>query len=103
MANLTQVLDAIDNALGVLKTIADTPGVSMIPYVGTVSGAIGALRTAYSVGKNITPYVTAIADTFKGDGSIPTQAQLDALDAKIAELEAKVDAPLPPAEPGEPE
>lgn len=100
MTTLTQVLDTVDNVLGVLQSVANTPGVNIIPYVATASSAIGALRTAYSVGKNIVPYVTAIKDTFTGDG-IPTQAQLDALDAKIAELEAQVDAPLPPKEEGE--
>ena len=99
--NLTQVLDAVNAALSVIKTVANTPGVNMIPYVSTVSSAISVLQAAYSAGKNITPYVEAIANTFSG--GVPTQAELDALDAQIAELEAQVDAPLPPKEDGEPE
>ena len=101
MADIIQILDAVNSALTVIKTVANTPGVSAIPYVATVSSAISALQTAYAVGKDITPYVLAIKDTFTGD--VPTQAQLDALDAKIAELETLVDEPLPPAETGEPE
>jgi len=49
----------------------------------------------------VLPYVTAIKDTFSG--GVPTQAQLNDLDVKIMELEAMVDAPLPPKEDGEPD
>lgn len=100
MSTLKEVLDAVNTALGVIKTVAETPGINMIPYVNTISGAISALQTAYSVGQNIIPYVIAIKDTFSGEG-LPSQDKLDALDAKIAELEAKVQAPLPPKEDGE--
>ncbi len=102
MSNIKDILDAIDSAMSVVKTVADTPGVNLIPYVSTVSSAIGALHAAYTVGKNIEPYITAIKDTFSGDG-LPSQDKLDALDARIAELEAKVQAPLPAKEDGEPD
>lgn len=102
MSDLKSVLDAIDTAMGVVKTVADLPGVNLVPYVSTISSAIGALHAAYTVGQNIMPYVDAIKDTFSGDGP-PSQDKLDALDAKIAELEAKVQAPLPPKEDGEPD
>lgn len=102
MADLNSVLDAVSSALRVIKTVADTPGLNIIPYVATASSAISALQMAVSVGQNIVPYVTAIRDTFSGDG-VPSQAQLDSLDAKIAELEAKIQAPLPPKEDGEPD
>lgn len=101
MADLKQVLDAVNSALSVIKTVTNTPGVSAIPYVSTISAAISAIQAAESVGMNIVPYVTAISDTFSG--GTPTQAALDALDAKIAELEAQVQAPLPPKEEGEDE
>jgi hypothetical protein len=99
--NLNQVLDAVNAALSVIKTVANTPGVNIIPYAATISSAISAIQLAESVGKNIIPYVTAISDTFSG--TVPTQADLDALDAKIADLEAQVQAPLPPKEDGEPD
>jgi hypothetical protein len=102
MTDLTQVLDAVSSALNVIKAVANTPGINIIPYASAVSGAISALQAAYAVGKNIEPYVTAIEDTFSGAG-IPSQDKLDALNARIAELEAKVDAPLPAAEQDEPE
>lgn len=98
--NVSQVLDAVSAALTVIKTVSQTPGVNVLPYATTVSAAVGAIQAAISAGKDIAPYVTAISDTFTG--TVPTQAQLDALDAKIAELESLVDAPLPPQENGEP-
>ncbi len=99
MTDLSQVLTAINSALSVINTVANTPGINIIPYAATISSAISAIQTAESLAINIIPYVTAISDTFSG--GVPTQAQLDALDAKIAELEALVQAPLPPKEEGE--
>ena len=101
MADLKQVLDAVSTALGVIKTVAETPGVNMIPYATTISSAISALQAAYSLGKNIEPYISAIKETFSG--GVPSQGALDALDAKIVDLEAQADAPLPPKEAGEDE
>lgn len=99
--SLTEVLDAIDTAMGVVKTVAESPGASLLPYVSTLSGVISAVHAAYTAGKNIEPYIEAIKDTFTG--GTPTQAQLDALDAQIAALEAQVDAPMPAQEDGEPD
>lgn len=101
MSDLKQALDTFNTVVGVLETVANTPGVSMIPYVGTAAGALRILQSAVNAGVNIAPYLLAIKNTFGGD--VPTPEQLAALDAKIAELEAKVDAPLPPKEADEPE
>ncbi len=98
---VTQVLDAINSGLGVIKQVASTPGLNVLPYVSTVASAAGALQAAVAAGRDIAPYITAISGTFSG--ATPTPDDLAALDAKIAELDAQVDAPLPPAEPGEPE
>ena len=102
MTDLSKILDAIDTAMGVIKTIADTPGVSLIPYVSTLSGVIGTVHAAYTAGKNITPYIQAISDTFSKPGT-PTVADMAALDAKIADLEAQIQAPLAAKEEGEPD
>lgn len=99
--DIKNLVDTFNSVASVIKTVADTPGVNMIPYATTVSSAIGALQAAVNAGTNILPYVVAIKDTFSG--GVPTQAQLDALDAEIARLEALVAAPLPPKEEGEPE
>jgi hypothetical protein len=102
-ATLDEVLTTVDGVLTVLKTVANTPGVNMIPYVAVASSAISAMQVAISVGRNIVPYVNAVKSTF-GDGKrVPTEAEVAALDAKIAELEAEVQKPLPPAEEGEPD
>jgi hypothetical protein len=93
------LLDAFENVAGVVKTIADTPGVNMIPYATTVSSAIGAIQVAIKLGQNVSTQVDALRDTF-ADG-VPSQDKLDALNAKIAELRAKIHAPLPPKEEGE--
>lgn len=101
MATVQDVLGTVNGVLNTLKEIASLPGVNMIPYVSTVSGAISALQAAAAIGVNIAPYLTALKDTFSG--GVPTQAEMDALDAKISSLEALVDAPLPDKDPDEPD
>jgi hypothetical protein len=100
MTDVKSILEAISLALGTIKTVADTPGVNMIPYVSVVSTAVGALQAAINAGVNVAPYVIAIKNTFSGDG-IPTAEQIAALRVKTAELEAKIQLPLPPPEEGE--
>lgn len=99
--SLNQVLDTLDTALGVIQSVLETPGINAIPYVDVVSSWVRAVKAAETAGRNIEPYITAISDTFTNGP--PTQEQIDALNAKIIELDALVDAPLPPAEAGEPE
>lgn len=101
--DLDKILTTVNGVLTVLKTVADTPGINLLPYAAVASTAITALQAALNAGRNIAPYVDAIAGTF-GDGSkVPTEAEVQALDLKIAELEADVQQPLPPAEEGEPD
>lgn len=100
MADLRAILEAIDKAALVTKSIAETPGINALPYVGTLSSVIGAVHAAYTAGKNIEPYITAIAETYSKP-DLPTEADMAALDAKIKELE--VDEPLPPKDADEPE
>lgn len=99
--SISQILSAVDTALGVIQQVASTPGLNSLPYVDIVLSSVRALKAAETAGRNIAPYITAIADTFTG--GIPTAEQIASLDAKIQELDAAVDAPLPPVEPGEPE
>lgn len=102
MADLTQILEAVDSVMLKIKTVADVPGINLLPYVSTASSVISAVHMAYVAGKDITPYITAIQDTFSKPG-LPSTEDVVALDAKIAALEAKVQAPLPPKEDGEPD
>ena len=98
--SIKDILEAIDTAMSVVKTVADTPGINLIPYVSTLSGVIGTVHAAYTAGKNIEPYIQALSDTFTKPGT-PSEADMAALDAKIAQLEAQIDAPMPPKEDGE--
>lgn len=101
MADWKHAFEVVTHALGIIHDAASTPGIDLIPYVGTVAAAAGALQAGLNAGIKIAPYVVAIKDTFTG--GLPTEAQRTALNAKIAELEALVGAPLPPKEEGEPE
>lgn len=101
MASWQQAFDVINQALGVISSASSMPGVNLIPYVNVVASAAGALQGAIKVGHNITPYILAIKSTFSDE--LPSASQLSALDVKIKELEALIDAPLPPREDGEPE
>lgn len=101
MASISDVLETMDRVMLGIKAVADTPGISLIPYVSTVSGIIGTVHAAYEAGKNITPYIEAIKNTF--DGKTPSEDEIATLNARIAALEAEIDAPLPPKEDGEPD
>lgn len=98
-ATWKRAFEAINQALTVISAAGAIPGVNLIPYVGTVTAAAGAIQRGLVAGEKVLPYIKAVAATFSG--GLPTEDERLALDAKIAELEAKVDAPLPPKEPGE--
>lgn len=102
MADLQKILSALNSALGVVKTVTEMPGIDALPYVKTVASAIRAIQAGVNAGANVMPFVEALAATFTQD-KVPTPAELAALDAKIAELEAKVNAPLPEKEEDEPD
>lgn len=101
MADWKQAFEAINQVLGVIATAGTTPGVNLIPYVSSVATAASALQAGLKAAVNVAPYVLAIKDTFAN--GLPSEAERKALDARIAELEAKVDAPLPPREDDEPD
>ena len=101
MTNISNILDTVSSVLSTLRQISNIPGVNMLPYVSTASSAISALKTAVDIGKDVEPYLTAIAGTFGSEGVTPTQEQLDSLDAKILELGKELNAPLPDKEDGE--
>jgi hypothetical protein len=97
--DIKNLLDAVGTALGTIKAATDLPVVNLIPYVSTVSSVIDVAQLALSQGKNIANLVTDLKDTFSG--GLPTDAQLAALDARIATARAKLHAPLPEKEEGE--
>ena len=101
MASISDILEAMDKIMVGIKSVADTPGINLIPYVSTVSGIIGTVHMAYEAGKNITPYISAIKETF--DGKAPSEDDLATLNARIAALDTEINAPLPPKEEGEPD
>lgn len=98
---LQTVLSAVNMALGVVGRVAKLPGVSAIPYVNTISGAIDLIQQIAKVGGDVLPVAEKIKATFsKPDVSTDDMA---ALDAEIAKDRAKLHAPLPPREEGEPD
>lgn len=101
MANWKRAFEVISDALGVVSAAGSIPGVNLIPYVGTITAAAGAIQSGLNAGRRVQPYLEAVAKTFSG--ALPTEAERLALDARIADLEARVRAPLPPKEPGEPD
>jgi hypothetical protein len=93
------ILEAFGNVAGVVKTIADTPGINLIPYASAVSDAVSAIQAGVALGVNVTTQVNALRDTFAN--GVPSQDKLDALDARIETLRAKIHAALPEKEEGE--
>lgn len=96
-----RAFEAVNQALGVIHIAGSTPGVNLVPYVGSITRAAGALQSGLNAAVDIAPYVLAIKDTFAG--GLPSASKLATLDAKIKDLEALVDAALPPKEAGEEE
>lgn len=100
--NINSILTAVDAGLSVIKKVADLPGVSIIPYVSTLSSAITLIQDLAAAGRDIQPQVQAVIDVYTSD-AIPTTDDLAALDASIAAARAELQAPLPPKEEGEPD
>lgn len=101
MPDWKHALDVISNVLGVVSSAGSMPGVNLIPYVSTIASAATAINEGLKVGVKVLPYINAVKDTFAH--GLPTPDQLSALDAKIADLQAIVQAPLPEREGDEPE
>lgn len=99
MADLSSLLSAVTTALGVIQTAGNLPGVNLIPYVSTVASAAGVLSFAIEKGQNVAKDIAAFKETFAN--GLPSQDKIDALDARIEVLRAKIHAPLPEKEEGE--
>jgi hypothetical protein len=100
--DFSAILGAVKTAADVVKRAAETPGINLLPYASTVASVIGVLQAAISAGEDVAPFVARIKKTFDTD-ELPSADDLSALDAEIAVLEAKIQAPLPPKEDGEPD
>lgn len=100
MIDWKHAFEVISNALGVISSADQTPLV-LIPYVGTIAAAAGAINSGLKAGIKVAPYVEAIKETFAH--GLPTEEKRAALEVRIDELRAIIHAPLPPKEEGEPE
>lgn len=100
---LKAIAETALSGLGMIKRVIDLGGpiTSLIPYADTVAKTIGYLQTAAEFGKEIAPDVEEFINTFSDPNVTPEM--MAALDARIAEKEAKLDAPLPDRDPNEPE
>lgn len=91
----------VNQALGVIASAGDIPGVNLIPYVSVISSAAKAIQAGVNAGVKVAPYIQAIQETFAG--GLPSAEKLAALDIKIKELESIVYAELPEPDEGEPD
>ena len=101
MTDFKSLLSAVVTALGAISAAGNLPGVNLIPYVSTVASVAGLLQFALEKGVNVASDIAALKDTFSN--GLPSQDKIDALDARIAVLRARLHAPLPPKEDGEDE
>lgn len=101
MSDYKQLLEAVGTALGTISTVTNLPGVDLIPYVSTIAKVVKYAQIALDAGGKVAPYVEALTETFSG--GMPSQEQIDALDAKIEEMHAEIQAFDPKPEPDEPE
>ncbi len=101
MTDFKSLLNAVVTALGTISAAGNLPGVNLIPYVSTVASVAGLLQFALEKGINVAGDIAALRETFSN--GLPSQDKIDALDARIAVLRAKLHAPLPPKEDGEDE
>lgn len=68
-----------------------------ITIISTILGVINVASKAIEFGKDAAPFIKAIIDQFEGKSpSEITQADLDALEAKVDALSAELQMPLPP-------
>lgn len=98
--NWSHAFEVVSHALSVISSAKETP-LALIPYVGTIASAAGAINAGLKAGIKVAPYVEAIKETFAH--GLPTEEKRSALDARIAELREIIHAALPPKEDGEPE
>ncbi len=101
MIDYKSILNAIDNALGVVVSASDIPGVDLIPYVGTIAKVAKYAKLAVDAGIKEAPYVAALTDAFAN--GLPSEAVRAALDAKIEDMHTQIQGFSPTAEAGEEE
>lgn len=99
--DISKLLAGIETALGVVKQVSEIPGADLIPYVSTIKTVIGAVQAGIKLGKDVAPDVEDFIETFSG--KIPTVEELAELNTRIADRQAKLHAPIPAREDGEPE
>lgn len=66
-----------------------------LTIVASINAAITLANAAIQAGRDAAPYAQAIYDNLLGDAEI-TQADLEALQARVDALSAELQAPLPP-------
>lgn len=99
MDKLSAVLSAVNTGLTTIRGIAALPGVSMLPYVNTIAGAIDLMQAIAKVGGDVVPFALKVKETFEKPGVSPED--MAELDAVIEAERVKLHAPLPPKEDGE--
>lgn len=98
--DVKQVVAIISQSLDVVQQIGNTPGVSLIPYVGTITSVAGALHQLIDAEQEFEPLALKLADTFKPGALPPTE---EAMAELMADTDAELDKlrTMPPKEEGE--
>ncbi len=97
-----QALGIVTTSLQFIQSAGKVPGVNLIPYYNYVSSAAGLINELIEFGQDAGPQALKLADTFKKDAPLPSEAD-------IAEAEAETKTALatlrnmPAKEDGEPD
>lgn len=103
LPDFATIMNSVDTALGVVQKFASVPGVNLIPYVSTISSVVSVGHALIAAGKEGVSLFQNMKTTFAATDGLPTDEAMAALDAQIATARAKLHAPMPPREDGEPE
>jgi hypothetical protein len=97
-----QALGIVTSSLEFIQSAGKVPGVNLIPYYNYVSSAAGLINELIELGQDAAPAALKLADTFKKDAPLPSEADIAEAETETQGELAKLRA-MPPKEDGEPD